>query len=103
MRINVRLSNEKATVGKASPVISERDSVLHSWCVPAQWQAPTIVGGRRAHFWDADGHDYLDMSSLSECINPGHQHPTAVRAIREQAEHVCCVTSACDTRPRADL
>jgi len=66
-------------------VINERDSVLHSWCVPAQWQAPTIVGGRGAHFWDADGHDYLDMSSLSECSNLGHQHPTVVKAIREQA------------------
>jgi len=45
-------------------MISERDSVLHSWCVQSQWQAPTIVGGRGAHFCDADGHDYLDMSSL---------------------------------------
>src|SRR5438477_8384157 len=99
MRINVRLSN----VEKASPVLSERDSVLHSWCVPAQWQAPTIVGGRGAHFWDADGHDYLDMSSLSECSNLGHQHPTVVRAIREQAERLCFVTSAWGTKPRAEL
>ena len=84
-------------------MLSERDSVLHSWCVPAQWQAPTIVGGRGAHFWDADGHDYLDMSSLSECSNLGHQHPTVVRAIREQAERLCFVTSAWGTQPRADL
>src|SRR5881275_22211 len=75
-------------------MMSERDSVLHSWCVPAQWQAPTIVGGRVAHFWDADGHDYLDMSSLSECSNLGHQHPSIVAAISEQAERLCFVTSA---------
>jgi taurine--2-oxoglutarate transaminase len=79
--------------------VSERDSVLHSWCVPAQWQAPTIVGGRGAHFWDADGHDYLDMSSLSECSNLGHQHPAVVKAIREQAERLCFVTSAWGTQP----
>ena len=84
-------------------MISERDSVLHSWCVPAQWQAPTIVGGRGAHFWDADGHDYLDMSSLSECSNLGHQHPAVVKAIREQAERLCFVTSAWGTQPRAEL
>ena len=84
-------------------MISERDSVLHSWCVPAQWQAPTIVGGRGAHFWDADGHDYLDMSSLSECSNLGHQHPKVVKAIREQAERLCFVTSAWGTQPRAEL
>jgi taurine--2-oxoglutarate transaminase len=102
MRINVRLSNDNR-YEKASPVISERDSVLHSWCVPAQWQAPTIVGGRGAHFWDADGHDYLDMSSLSECSNLGHQHPKVVKAIREQAERLCFVTSAWGTQPRAEL
>jgi len=86
-----------------SLVINERDSVLHTWCVPAQWQAPTIVGGRGAHFWDADGKDYLDMSSLSECSNLGHQHPTVVKAIREQAERLCFVTSAWGTQPRAEL
>jgi taurine--2-oxoglutarate transaminase len=84
-------------------MISERDSVLHSWCVQSEWQAPTIVGGRGAHFWDADGHDYLDMSSLSECSNLGHQHPSVVRAIREQTERLCFVTSAWGTQPRADL
>jgi taurine--2-oxoglutarate transaminase len=104
MRINVRLSNPATQpLQKASPVTSERDSVLHSWCVPAQWQAPTIVGGRGAHFWDADGHDYLDMSSLSECSNLGHQHPTVVKAIREQAERLCFVTSAWGTQPRSEL
>ena len=84
-------------------MINERDSVLHTWCVPAQWQAPTIVGGRGAHFWDADGNDYLDMSSLSECSNLGHQHPTVVKAIREQAERLCFVTSSWGTKPRAEL
>src|SRR5947199_8340279 len=105
MRINVRLSNLPPANGsrKASPVISERNSVLHSWCVPAQWQAPTIVGGRGAHFWDADGHDYLDMSSLSECSNLGHQHPAVVKAIHEQAERLCFITSAWGTQPRAEL
>jgi taurine--2-oxoglutarate transaminase len=84
-------------------MINERDSVLHTWCVPAQWEAPTVVGGRGAHFWDADGHDYLDMSSLSECSNLGHQHPAVVKAIREQAERLCFVTSAWGTQPRAEL
>ena len=104
MRINVRLSNyDPADSRMVLPMVSERDTVLHSWCVPAQWQAPTIVGGRGAHFWDADGHDYLDMSSLSECSNLGHQHPAVVKAIREQAERLCFVTSAWGTQPRAEL
>src|SRR2546430_11607987 len=84
-------------------VISERDNVLHSWCVQAQWQAPTIVGGRGAHFWDAEGHDYLDMSSLAECSNLGHQHPAVVKAICRQAERLSFVTSAWGAQPRAEL
>jgi taurine--2-oxoglutarate transaminase len=83
--------------------MNERDSVLHSWCVQAEWQAPTIVGGRGAHFRDANGREYLDMSSLAECNNLGHQHPAVVAAIREQAERLCFVTSAWGAQPRADL
>jgi taurine---2-oxoglutarate transaminase len=102
MRINVRLSNDNQTRNEF-PVISERDSVLHSWCVQTQWQAPTIVSGRGAHFWDANGQDYLDMSSLAGCSNLGHQHPTVVKAIRDQAERLCFVTSAWGAKPRAEL
>jgi len=88
---------------QVSPSISEGKSVLHSWCVQTQWQAPTIVGGRGAHFWDKEGHDYLDMSSLAECCNLGHQHPAVVRAIAQQAERLCFVTSAWGVEPRAEL
>jgi taurine--2-oxoglutarate transaminase len=43
------------------------------------------------------------MSSLAESSNLGHQHPAVVAAIREQAEHLCFVTSAWGAQPRADL
>jgi len=82
---------------------NERDSVLHSWCVQADWQAPTIVGGHGARLRAADGREYLDMSSLAECSNLGHQHPAVVAAIRDQAERLCFVTSAWGAQPRADL
>jgi len=81
----------------------ERDVVLHSWCVQAEWNAPQIVGGRGARFFDASGRAYLDMSSLAECMNLGHQHPAVVRAIQEQAERLCFVTSAWGAEPRATL
>ena len=81
----------------------ERDTVLHSWCVQAEWDAPTVVGGRGARFWDAGGRSYLDMSSLAECMNLGHQHPAVIRAIREQAERLCFVTAAWGAEPRAEL
>jgi taurine--2-oxoglutarate transaminase len=81
----------------------ERRSVLHSWCVQADWNAPTVTGGEGAFFTDEHGRRYLDMSSLAECMNLGHQHPAVVRAIRDQAERLCFVTAAWGAEPRARL
>lgn len=82
---------------------SERDSVLHSWCVPADWNAPTVVGGRGARLVLEGGREILDMSSLVECSNLGHQHPRLVAAIREQAARLSFVTSAWGAIPRKAL
>ena len=84
-------------------MLEERRSVLHSWCVQADWDAPTVTGGEGAFFRDERGRRYLDMSSLAECMNLGHQHPAVVRAIREQAERLCFVTAAWGAEPRARL
>ncbi|MFZ2506955.1 MAG: aminotransferase class III-fold pyridoxal phosphate-dependent enzyme [Steroidobacteraceae bacterium] len=81
----------------------ERDSVLHSWCVPAEWNAPTVVGGSGARLLLEDGRELLDMSSLVECSNLGHQHPRLVAAIRAQAERLSFVTSAWGAEPRRKL
>jgi taurine--2-oxoglutarate transaminase len=81
----------------------EADSVLHSWCVPEQWDAPTVVGGQGAWLHLADGRRILDLSSLSECSLLGHQHPKLVQAIRDQAEALCFVTNQWGARVRAEL
>jgi taurine---2-oxoglutarate transaminase len=81
----------------------ERTTVLHSWCRQSEWSAPTIVGGSGAHLHTADGRRILDMSSLAECSNLGHQHPRVIAAIRAQAQQLCFVTSAWGAQPRAQL
>jgi taurine--2-oxoglutarate transaminase len=83
--------------------VDERASVLHSWCVQSDWDAPTVVGGAGARLQLADGRSILDMSSLAECSNLGHQHPRLVAAIRAQAERLCFVTNAWGAAPRAEL
>lgn len=83
--------------------VAERDCVLHSWSVQADWDAPTVVGGEGARLHLADGRQILDMSSLAECSNLGHQHPRLVAAIREQAQRLCFVTNAWGATPRAEL
>lgn len=82
---------------------TERDTVLHSWCRQSEWSAPTIVGGAGARLHTEDGRSILDMSSLAECSNLGHQHPHVVAAIRQQAEKLCFVTSTWGAQPRARL
>jgi taurine--2-oxoglutarate transaminase len=82
---------------------AERKSVLHSWCVQADWDAPTIVGGQGARFWDEKGRTYVDMSSLAECMNLGHQHPGLIKAIQAQAAALCFTTAAWGAEPRARL
>src|SRR5688500_1941762 len=82
---------------------NERDFVLHSWCVPGDWNAPTVVGGRGAKLILESGREILDMSSLVECSNLGHQHPKLVAAIQAQADTLGFVTSAWGAEPRRAL
>ena len=82
---------------------TERDTVLHSWCLQTDWNAPTIVGGAGAWLHTEDGRSILDFSSLAECSNLGHQHPRVVAAIREQAQRLCFVTSSWGALPRVRL
>jgi taurine--2-oxoglutarate transaminase len=81
----------------------ESQTVLHTWCRQDDWKAPTIVGGEGARLKTADGREILDMSSLAECSNLGHQHPRVVEALRVQAARLCFVTSAWGAEPRAQL
>jgi taurine--2-oxoglutarate transaminase len=84
-------------------MLPEQTTVLHSWCRQADWSAPTIVGGAGARIHTADGRSILDMSSLAECSNLGHQHPAVIAAILEQSQKLCFVTSAWGAEPRARL
>jgi taurine--2-oxoglutarate transaminase len=83
--------------------LAERQTVLHSWCIQTEWDAPTVIGGEGARLHTADGRTILDMSSLAECSNLGHQHPHVVAAIRAQADKLCFVTSSWGAAPRAQL
>jgi taurine--2-oxoglutarate transaminase len=83
--------------------LSEQQVVMHSWCVQDDWNAPQIVGGRGATFWDSEGQHYIDMSSLAECSNLGHQHPGIISAIRQQADQLCFITSEWGAEPRRAL
>jgi taurine--2-oxoglutarate transaminase len=82
---------------------AERDVVMHSWCVQTDWDAPQVTGGQGARFFTADGATLVDMSSLAECSNLGHQHPRVIEAIQRQAATLCFVTSEWGAEPRRAL
>jgi taurine--2-oxoglutarate transaminase len=86
-------------------VAREKDVVMHTWCVQTKWDAPTIVGGEGATFRDDTGRSYLDMSSLAESNNLGHQHPRVVAAIRQPsaAGWYICVSICLNSRMPARL
>jgi taurine---2-oxoglutarate transaminase len=81
----------------------ERTTVLHTWSIQSQWNAPTVVGGSGAWFIDQDENRYLDFSSMAECCNLGHQHPKVIAAIKAQADRMCYVQPAWGSEPRAEL
>ncbi len=68
----------------------DREQMLHSWS-PIGRDAPVIVGGSGAWFWDEDGKRYLDFSSQLVNVNIGYQHPKLVAAIQEQAAKLCTI------------
>jgi taurine--2-oxoglutarate transaminase len=87
----------------SNPPADERATVLHTWAIQSQWNAPAIVSGSGAWFVDADENRYLDLSSMAECCNLGHQHPKVVAAIKAQADQICYVQPGWGSPPRAEL
>ncbi len=45
----------------------------------------TLIRGRGARLWDADGREYIDCVSAQGVANVGHANPVVVQAIAEQA------------------
>lgn len=64
----------------------DRAHVFHSWSAQANPSGLVVASGRGARVWDHGGREYLDFSSQLVNVNIGHQHPSIVAAIREQAE-----------------
>ncbi|GIJ46387.1 putative aminotransferase [Virgisporangium aliadipatigenens] len=69
----------------------DRAHVFHSWSAQRALAPAVVAGGEGAWFWDEAGRRYLDFSSQLVNLNLGHQHPTVVRAIQEQAATLCTV------------
>jgi taurine--2-oxoglutarate transaminase len=63
----------------------DRTHVFHSWSAQKLIKPLAVAGAEGSYFWDYDGNRYLDFSSQLVNTNIGHQHPSVVAAIQEQA------------------
>ncbi|HUY43574.1 MAG TPA: aminotransferase class III-fold pyridoxal phosphate-dependent enzyme, partial [Acidimicrobiales bacterium] len=68
-----------------SSVDRERASVFHSWSAQATLNPLMIKDAEGVYVTTEDGTRLLDFSSQLVNTNIGHQHPSVVRAIQQQA------------------
>ncbi len=69
----------------------DRKHVFHSWSAQATLDPMVVTKAEGAYLWDDQGNRLLDFSSQLVFTNIGHQHPTVVRAIQEQAAKLCTI------------
>lgn len=70
---------------------NDRARVFHSWSVQSSLHPTVIAGAAGSKFWDPDGNEWIDFTSMLVNMNLGHQHPKMVQAIKDQADVLCMV------------
>jgi [amino-group carrier protein]-gamma-(L-lysyl/L-ornithyl)-L-glutamate aminotransferase len=63
----------------------------------------TLVRGRGAHLWDAEGREYIDCMSGHGAFNLGHSDPRLLEALFAQARELMGASGAFHHRERARL
>ena len=69
----------------------DRKHVFHSWSAQATLDPMVVERAEGSRIWDDQGNGYLDFSSQLVFTNIGHQHPTVVKAIQDQAAKLCTI------------
>ncbi len=80
-----------------------KEYTFFSWAVQSEVNPIPIKHAEGVYFWDANGKRYIDFSSQLMNVNIGHQHPTVIAAIKEQAEALCYAHPGMATEPRGRL
>jgi len=80
----------------ASPLLDaayelDRTRVFHSWSAQGALDPVVLAGAAGSTFWDTDGTEWIDFTSMLVNMNLGHQHPKMVAAIQDQAARLCMV------------
>jgi taurine--2-oxoglutarate transaminase len=81
----------------------DRGHVFHSWSAQDLISPLPVAGGSGVHFFDYEGHDYLDFGSQLVNLNLGHGHPDLVSAIVAQAQRLATIQPAFANDTRGTL
>lgn len=81
----------------------EITQLYDKYVVPSYTRSLTLVKGRGATVWDADGKEYLDFLAGISVVNVGHCHPRVTAAITEQAQTLVHVSNLYYTENQARL
>ena len=74
-----------------------------TWSAQGKVQPIPVTRAQGVYFWDADGKRYLDLNSMTMCVNIGHGDPRVVEAIVRQARELPYAGPGMATKPRALL
>jgi taurine--2-oxoglutarate transaminase len=82
------MSNDRSAL---TSLEREKASVFHSWAAQSTINPLMIRDAKGVYVTGEDGTTYLDFSSQLVNTNIGHQHPSVVKAIQDQAGVLCTI------------
>lgn len=74
-----------------------------TWSAQGKVQPIPVKRAQGVYFWDVSGKRYLDLNSMTMCVNIGHGDDRVVGAICRQAQELAYAGPGMATRPRAAL
>ena len=74
-----------------------------TWSAQGKVQPIPVTRAQGVYFWDADGKRYLDLNSMTMCVNIGHGDQRVIQAIVRQAQELPYAGPGMATKPRALL
>ena len=74
-----------------------------TWSAQAKVNPIPVKKAKGVYFWDVDGKRYLDLNSMTMCVNIGHGNERVIDAIVQQARELPFAGPGMATKPRALL
>jgi taurine--2-oxoglutarate transaminase len=74
-----------------------------TWSAQAHVSPIPVKRAKGVYFWDVNDKRYLDLNSMTMCVNIGHGDERVIQAIIDQAKELPYAAPGMATRPRAML